>query len=151
MSDTKLENALRVLLARGGWDMVATGTTAARPELTTNTTPYIEPILSPSTIEKEENETCDVWEGLVDKEGRGYLLVDGTRLNAARLAWAYANDDDLRPGHEVRQTCDNLRCVRVSHLEECDDGVSRLRRQKNEKRRKREAEGEGEDKLRRRG
>lgn len=119
MSDTKLENALRVLLARGGWDVIS----HSNPE--------------PAASEPDDT-SCTFWEGLVDKTGEPYLLVDGVRLNAVRLAYAYANDSDLLPGWIVRQTCENKLCVNPKHLERCSDGISVLRKRQNEKRRAKE-------------
>jgi len=116
MSDTKLENALRVLLA-SGWNRVV------EPDDDTPPDP------------------CTLWEGQVSKTGEPYLLVDGVRLNAVRLAYAYDNDADLLPGWIVRQTCENKLCVNPKHLERCSDGISVLRKRQNEKRRAKEKRG----------
>jgi len=125
MSDTKLENALRLLLA-SGWNVI------------------VEPSYDDSDMQEffdechQPPDPCTIWEGQVSKTGEPYLLVDGVRLNAARLAYAYANDADLLPGWIVRQTCENKLCVNTDHLERCSDGISVMRKKQNEKRRAKE-------------
>ena len=135
MSDTKLENALRVLLARGGWDLISEPQRRTTSQAIDN---YFDKTPADSEPDPKSDTSCNIWEGQVSKTGEPYLLVDGVRLNAVRLAYAYANDADLLPGWIVRQTCENKLCVRGSHLERCSDGVSVLRKKQNEKRRAKE-------------
>lgn len=61
-------------------------------------------------------DSCYVWTGARDRDGYGRFWLSGGSRQAHRAIYALANDVTLNPAAQVRHTCDNPSCVRISHL-----------------------------------
>lgn len=60
--------------------------------------------------------SCWVWTGAIGHtSGRGVMKIDGRPVLASRVSYVL-NNGPLLPGQVVRHTCDNILCVRPSHL-----------------------------------
>ena len=62
-----------------------------------------------------KTKTCWLWTGDINTRGYGVVSIGGRGMNASRAAWIL-NVGKIPEGLCVCHTCDNPRCVRISHL-----------------------------------
>lgn len=64
----------------------------------------------------EKGEGCWLWKAKIDRDGYGYLSVNGRRKLAHRFSYELHNGTALQRGEVVRHTCDTPACVNPAHL-----------------------------------
>lgn len=83
---------------------------------------------------------CWFWEGAVDAEGYGKLMIAGKCRKAHQVAFEFAGGERVSGNLGILHSCDNRRCVNPSHLrlgEQCDnikDMIIRNRMPRGERR-----------------
>ncbi len=62
-----------------------------------------------------KTDTCWLWTGASQPDGRGNLGRDGKTLSAPRVSWEMANGE-IPEGQDVLHECDTPACVNPEHL-----------------------------------